>query len=246
MKKIYKAWMVAALLMLVTVCIVPAFAEDAGGGELPPDLEVDEGNAGPSGTYPASGIAPVPTEKEGTKWDMEEIRAYVNGTVIPAAVMVVTALGSLYMALLPILNKWRASNTKFDGASDELKATAADSRAARQEAAAAIKSLKEDYLGLREEYHALQDKYIAMAERVEGALSFMQNDVTETMRAVDGRNEQIERMLIVAFCNNKELMDKGFARKIAQIGAGVAVDMDEIADVEQEGEHEQDGIEEAS
>lgn len=223
-----------ALVCVVGLCVVPAFAEDVDtGGELPPDLEQDVGGE----------AAP---DIERSTWDMEEIRAYVNGTVIPAAVMVVTALGSLYMALLPILNKWKASNTKFDGASDELKATAADSRAARQEAAAAIKSLKEDYLGLREEYHALQDKYIAMAERVEGALSFMQNDVTETMRAVDGRNEQIERMLIVAFCNNKELMDKGFARKIAQLGAGVAVDMDEIADVEQEGEHEQDGIEEAS
>ena len=233
-----------ALVCVMALCIVPAFAEDAGGGELPSDLEQDVGGeAAPDIEQEPE----VPTdETEGGTWDMEEIRAYVNGTVIPAAVMVVTALGSLYMALLPILNKWKASNTKFDGASDELKATAADSRAARQEAAAAIKSLKEDYLGLREEYHALQDKYIAMAERVEGALSFMQNDVTETMRAVDGRNEQIERMLIVAFCNNKELMDKGFARKIAQIGAGVAVDMDEIADVEQEGEHEQDGIEEAS
>lgn len=235
-----------ALVCVVGLCVVPAFAEDTGGGELPPDLEQDEWNDGPSGTYPASGIAPVPTEKEGTKWDMEEIRAYVNGTVIPTAVMVLTSLGSLYIALLPILNKWKAANTKFEGASGELKETAADSRAARQEAEAAIKSLKEDYQGLRQEYHALQDKYIAMAERVEGALSLMQGNVTATMQAVDGRNEQIEKMLIVAFCNNKELVDKGFARKIAQIGAGVAVDMDEIADVEQEGEYEQDGIEEAS
>jgi hypothetical protein len=70
----------------------------------------------------------------------------------------------------------------------------------------------------------------------------------------------MEKMMVVAFCNNRELMEKGYARRIAQIGAGVEVDVSELVEAtgedkpsleasDDEGEEagdEQDGIEKAS
>ena len=227
-----------ALLCVVGLCVVPAFAEDAGGGDLPPDLEQDGGGE----AVPDIEQEPeVPTDNKGRfwEWEFEDFKAFINETVIPLTIRALWAAAMIVLACIPLLKKIKVFLDDFGKAKKDMTSTAKESKKTKEETEKGMKRLQE-------QNDALQQEYKAMAKRVEGALLSMQNDVTKTMRAVDGRNEQIERMLIVAFCNNKELMDKGFARKIAQIGAGVAVDMDEIADVEQEGEHEQDGIEEAS
>ena len=90
MKKIY--FVLAVLLCAVMVWTVPVGAED----EPPLAPDVTEGEEEPE--------EPPSTEEdaapEGEGFDMEEIDAYIKGTVIPAAVMVVTALAALYAGIL--------------------------------------------------------------------------------------------------------------------------------------------------
>ena len=119
MKKIY--FVLAVLLCAVMVWTVPVGAED----EPPLAPDVTEGEEEPE--EPPSTEEDAAPEGEGAKWSMEEIDAYIDGTVIPAVVMVVTALATLYVALMPIINKVKKSSDKFDQASDDITATAGES-----------------------------------------------------------------------------------------------------------------------
>ena len=231
MKKIY--FVLAVLLCAVMVWTVPVGAED----EPPLAPDVTEGEEAPE--EPPSTEEDAAPEGEGAKWDMEEIKAYVNGTVIPAAIMVVTALATLYVALVPIFNKVKAVIAKFNQASDDITATAGDSELTKKNTKAALDKLSGEYTQLLSQNKQLQENYTALEAVVTAELADMKANVSGEMAAVKSMAGQIEKMLIVGFCNNKELMDKGYARKIAELGAGVDVG----ASGEKEEGNEQDNIE---
>lgn len=229
-----------ALLCLMAAWTLPVWAED-GGEVLPPVEDTGGGEDVPEEMpeeMPSTEEDAAP-EGEGAKWDTEEIRAYVNGTVIPAAIMVVTALATLYVALVPIFNKVKAVMAKFNQASDDITATAGESELTKKNTKAALDKLSGEYTQLLAQNKQLQEKYTALEAVVTAALADMKANVSGEMAAVKSMAGQIEKMLIVGFCNNKELMDKGYARKIAELGAGIDVGASE----EKEVEHEQDNIE---
>lgn len=231
MKKIY--FVLAVLLCAVMVWTVPVGAED----EPPLAPDVTEGEEAPE--EPPSTEEDAAPEGEGAKWDMEEIKAYINGTVIPAAVMVVTALAALYVALVPIFNKVKDVIAKFNQASKDITATAGESELTKKNTKAALDKLSGEYTELLALNKQLQENYMALEAVVTAELADMKANVSGEMAAVKSMAGQIEKMMIVGFCNNKELMDKGYARKIAELGAGIDVG----ASGEKEGEHEQGNIE---
>lgn len=241
-----KFWMIAALLLCLAVCVVPVFAEEAeippDGGEGVPSMDepsVDE----PSVDEPSMDEPP----EEATIWDFEEIKAYINETVLPAAILVLTALGTLYAALLPVINKIKTTNKTFEAASGEIKETAAESQKTKEDMNAALDKLTSSYNLLLTKYDALEASYNAMSQKVAGAMSSMAQVLEANTGKMVDASGKMEKMMIVGFCNNRELMEKGYARKIAEIGAGAEVDMSEIVGMgEKEAGNEQDGIEEAS
>ena len=253
-----KIWMIAALLLCLAVCMIPAFAEGAvipegtenGPSGTPVPTEVaGDGDIVPDGVDEPSVDEPSMDElpEEATIWDFEEIKAYINGTVIPAAVMVVTALGALYVALVPVFNKVKLVVAKFNSASDEITATAGESRKTKEQTKATLDKLRGDYEQLHKDYDLMCARYETMAQSVSADMTAMKQELSDKTARVVELSGKMEKMMVVGFCNNRELMEKGYARKIAQIGAGVEVDMSEIAGIgEQEAGNEQDGIEEAS
>jgi hypothetical protein len=258
MKKFYKAWMaVAALLILLAAYALPVWAEETVGGEiLPPMEDVGGGEAVPE-EGEGEDLSP-PVEDEVDKWSMEEVKAYINGTVIPAAVMVVTALGALYVALVPVFNKIKLVVAKFNSASDEITATAGESRKTKEQTKATLDKLRGDYEQLHKDYDLMCARYETMAQSVSADMTAMKQELSDKTARVVELSGKMEKMMVVAFCNNRELMEKGYARKIAQIGAGVEVDMSDIMSAEEapavagdgdegeEADDEQDGIEKAS
>jgi hypothetical protein len=268
MKKFYKAWMaVAALLILLAAYALPVWAEETVGGEiLPPMEDVGDGETAPdeegeNANEPGAGEeSPPPTEDEVDKWSMDEVKAYINGTVIPAAVMVVTALGALYVALVPVFNKIKLVMAKFNSASDEITATAGESRKTKEQTKATLDKLRGDYEQLHKDYELMCARYETMAQGVSADMTAMKQELSDKTARVVELSGKLEKMMVVAFCNNRELMEKGYARRIAQIGAGVEVDVSELVeatgedkpsleasgDEGEEADNEQDGIEKAS
>lgn len=236
-----------ALLCLMAAWTLPVWAEDGGevlppvedtgGGEDVPEEAPEEMPEEGTDDEETGGASPSPSEDEG--FDMEEIKAYINGTVIPAAIMVVTALATLYVALVPIFNKVKAVIAKFNQASEDITATAGESELTKKNTKAALDKLSGEYTELLAQNKQLQENYTALEAVVTAALADMKANVSGEMAAVKSMAGKIEKMLIVGFCNNKELMDKGYARKIAELGAGIDVG----ASGEKEVEHEQGNIE---
>lgn len=243
MKKFYKAWMaVAALLILLAAYALPVWAEETVGGEiLPPMEDVGDGETAPdeegeNANEPGAGEeSPPPTEDEVDKWSMDEVKAYINETVIPAAVMVVTALGALYVALVPVFNKIKLVVAKFNSASDEITATAGESRKTKEQTKATLDKLRGDYEQLHKDYDLMCARYDTMAQNVSANMTAMKQELSDKTARVVELSGKLEKMMVVAFCNNRELMEKGYARKIAQIGAGVEVDMSDIMGAEEAG-----------
>ena len=220
-------WMFAVLAVLlcaVMVWTVPVGAED----EPPLAPDVTEGEEAPE--EPPSTEEVAAPEDEGAKWSMEEIDAYINGTVIPAVVMVVATLVTLYVSLAPIFNKGKAVMAKFNKASDDITATAGESEQTKKDTKAELDKLSGEYKQLLEQNKQLETRYAAL-EAV----------VTSEMAAFRSMAGDIERMLIVGFCNNRELVEKGYAKQIARLGAGVKVDM--TASGEEASGDEQDTVE---
>ena len=216
MKKI--CFVLFVLLCAVMVWTVPAGAEEP---SPPPE-------AAPLPGGEAEGEIPeeMPEVDEGVEWDMEEVKTYINTTVIPAAVMVVTALAALYVALVPVFNKVKAVIAKFSAASEEITATAGESELTKKNTKAALDKLSAEYKELLAQNKELKAQYEALEGSVKEALSQMADTVTGEMGAVKGLAEDIEKMLIVGFCNNKELIAQGWAKKIAEIGAAASLEVE--------------------
>lgn len=231
MKKIV---MILALMLVLTTCIVPAFAEEV--TYLPPEEVVE----------PEEAPDELPEEAPEV-WDFEKVKAYINEKVIPAAILVITSAGTLYAALLPMINKIKRTNRKFEAASGEIKETATESQKTKEDMNTALDKLTSSYNLLLSKYDTLEAAYNAMAQKVVGAMSSMAQVLEANTGKMVDASGKMEKMMIVGFCNSRELMEKGYARKIAEIGAGVEVDMSEIVGIgEQEAGNEQDGIESAS
>ena len=230
-------------------------SEDTGDGEAVPDEEGENANEPGAGEE-----SPPPTEDEVDKWSMDEVKAYINGTVIPAAVMVVTALGALYVALVPVFNKIKLVVAKFNSASDEMTATAGESKKTKEQTRETLDKLRGDYEQLHKDYDLMCARYETMAQSVSADMTAMKQELSDKTARVVELSGKMEKMMVVAFCNNRELMEKGYARRIAQIGAGVEVDVSELVeatgedkpsleasgDEGEEADDEQDGIEKAS
>ena len=243
MKKIY--FVLAVLLCAVMVWTVPVGAEEMAsptasrspgdGASLQSKLVPSEARRLPEG----EGMEEMPEAAEGVEWDMEEVKAYINETVIPAAVMVVMSLATLYIALVPVFNKVKAVIAKFNRASDEITATAGESELTKKNVKETLDKLSGEYAQLLSQNEGLKASYAALEGKVTAALGEMAEVLSARTAQVCDMSEQIEKMLIVGFCNNKELMDKGYARKIAELGAGIDVS----ASGEKEEGDEQDKIE---
>ena len=221
MKKRWIAVWCAVLALWLLMFTVPALAEEA---SLP------EGEAEESA--PEVGTEEVPKD---AVWTFEEVKAYVNGTVIPAAVLVATAIGTLYVSLLPLIGKIKATNKTFKEASGEIKETASESQKTKEDMNTALGKLTASYNQLLSKYGTLEAAYNAMAQQVNAAMSSMAQVLEANTGKMVDASGKMEKMMIVGFCNNRELMEKGYARKIAQIGAGVEVDMNEIVGAEEAG-----------
>ena len=236
MKKKWIAVWCAVLALWLLMFTVPAFAKEL--PVVPPDVPSEED------TMPEVGTEETP---EDAVWTFEEVKAYINNTVIPAAVLLLTAVGTLYAALLPMINKIKATNKTFKDASGEIRATASESLKTKQDMNTAMNKLTTCYDQLLFKYGTLEAAYNAMAQQVNAAMSSMAQVLEANTGKMVDASGKMEKMMIVGFCNSRELMEKGYARKIAEIGAGVEVDMNEIVGVgEQEAGNEQDGIEKAS
>ena len=266
-----KIMIVAVMLLCMAVCMVPVFAEEAELPSVPPEeAPLPEGEApspspeatplpgGEADESEPDGGVDEPSVEDGKEDWIEEFRVFVNERVIPVAAIVILAVGTLYAMTAPVFEKVKKFLAKFNKASDDIAATAGESQKTKEQTKATLDKLRGDYEQLHKDYDLMCARYETMAQSVSTDMTAMKQELSDKTARVVELSGKMEKMMVVAFCNNRELVEKGYARRIAQIGAGVEVDMSDIMGAEEapavagdgdegeEADDEQGGIEKAS
>jgi hypothetical protein len=115
--------------------------------------------------------------------------AYLEEQLIPAALIVISSVGTICLTALPVLKQIKASGLRFDKASADVNAT--------------VKS-KENY-----------DKQLEVyGERI----TKMETCMREGMARMERKLDRVERIERIGFGNTRELVQNGYARAIAKVG----------------------------
>ena len=117
-----------------------------------------------------------------------EFQAYLKERIIPITVAVISAIGTIYVGISPVLNKVKSASFQFENATANVTSAATDVKENKRYVESIEKELKNDVREMKEEY-----------ERI------------------DCRLGEIEHVMLLAFTNSKELVANGSANRIAKI-----------------------------
>ena len=121
---------------------------------------------------------------------------YVETTLIPNAVLALSAIAALCIAVLPIISKIQTAVAKFNQATSDVKATAENGKKTD------AKLAEQD------------EKIEAFSERFDK----MEKMFSDGIASVKNSTENTEKILRIGFCNTEELVRKGYATEIAKVG----------------------------
>lgn len=120
--------------------------------------------------------------------DTAEFQGYLKERIIPLAVAVISAIGTIYVGISPVLNKVKNASSRFESATANVNSAAGDVKENKRYVERIEAELKNDVKEMKEEY-----------ERIEGKLG------------------EIEHVMLLAFTNSRELVSNGSANRIAKI-----------------------------
>ena len=159
-------------------------------------------------------------------YTVEDWEAFIETSVMPVVVMIVTAVASIYIAISPVLYKVKTASQRFHKASDHVEAATGEVADIKKMTAEAAASFEARYQLIEKECNELRREVATMLADVSRSLA----EQYAAFRAeTDGKvedtralAERIESMLVVAFCNDKNLVERGQAHEIARIAQGLA------------------------
>ena len=122
---------------------------------------------------------------------------YVETKLIPNAVLALSSISALCVALLPIINKIQISLAKFNQATKDVNDAAKNGEKIDSAVIA-------------------QDKKISSFEE---RFDIIEGIFREEIASLKVAAENTERILRIGFCNTDELVRKGFAAEIGKVGA---------------------------
>lgn len=125
-------------------------------------------------------------------------QAYVEEKLVPNVVFIASTLFGLYVLCAPYLNKAKAAMADFKAATEGVCATAQKDE-----------SLAEEMRAIFSDNTALYEGLCKMRESLEEDRAKMKEDVAK-----------LNTVMQIAFCNTKELVEKGFAAEIAKVLEG--------------------------
>lgn len=126
-----------------------------------------------------------------------EWNVYIKEKLMPCAVLALSAVTAFCVAATPMVNKINGTLSTFDNATAKVNKTASNGD---------TMSVKVD-LAL--------EKMEAIAEKVEG----YQTNILAAVDKVEKTTKNTEEMTRIGFCNQKELVEGGYAAAIAKVGA---------------------------
>ena len=121
---------------------------------------------------------------------------YVEKKLIPNAVLALSAIAALCIAVLPIISKIQAAIAKFNQATSDVNETVANGKNTDSKLAEQDKKIE-----------AFSDRFDEMEKMF-----------SEGISSIKISSENTEKILRIGFCNTQELVRNGYAREIAKVG----------------------------
>lgn len=121
---------------------------------------------------------------------------YVEGKLIPNAVLAISTIGGLCVAVYPVIGRVTATLSTFKKATQDVNETVERGKAT-------------------EERIAAQDRMIEDYNKRFDALERYVDEKIETVRMATINTERIVRL---GFCNTDEIVRKGYANEIEKVG----------------------------
>lgn len=209
MKKIFTLAVVCLALMLFTV---NAFA--------------DEATLAPVYTEPlpvsTQEVVPAATEASVAEYGAEadtkqEWQIYLEEKVIPAAIFVITSAGSVLLMLAPAIKAAKKTICSVKEASDAVSSDKKTATAQQAEFAERVEAFFAEQQQRDAERNAILEKLQKDNQEYRQALSDTEARLALSIQRCNANAERTRRMAYLAFTNNKELVQKGIAPRIAEV-----------------------------
>lgn len=168
--------------------------------------------------------------EDGTEWwrTADGWLAWLQDEGAAVIVGVFSILGTIYIGISPILNKVVKSGQKFEGATATADAVAAQTEEIKREYEEQMAAMRRESETQREQFNAGLEQARAAAAAAEArceamlaAMTEQYASVQEDVRNMYRREGELARMIAVGFGENAELVRRGSAAKIVQIGKAV-------------------------
>lgn len=160
-------------------------------------------------------------ESESENWfSVEDFETIITQKVIPIVVFAITAIGGVYVAIAPVLNKMRNASGNMEKSTGGINHAAEASRQAVEK----IDDFRADIEKSMQEFSDLIEKILAENQDNFRAISALTEQKVEDMRErleqMKSEMGNMEAMLTVGFGNSDELVRKGYAKVIFDLNNG--------------------------
>lgn len=176
--------------------------------------------------------------EDGTEWwrTADGWIAWLQDEGAAVIVAVLSILGTIYIGISPVLNKVVKSGQQFEGATATAGAVAAQTEQMRleyKEQMAAMRKQNDEIIWvLQEGMEEAKAEARAAQERCDAALSMMREQyagVRDDVQRLQRREGDLARMIMIGFGEDEELVRRGSAAKIAEIGGAIENEQGERA-----------------
>ncbi len=167
-----------------------------------------------------AGVSDMPQETPAAEIPLDEWKELITNKVIPIVVFAITAIGGVYVAIAPVLNKMRNASGNMEKSTGGINHAAEASRQAVEK----IDDFRADIEKSMQEFSDLIEKILAENQDNFRAISALTEQKVEDMRErleqMKSEMGNMEAMLTVGFGNSDELVRKGYAKVIFDLNNG--------------------------
>lgn len=144
---------------------------------------------------------------------------YVQNDLIPNAVLAMSTAGTLCIAALPIIAKVQNAVTGFNQATKDVNDTVQNDKALTQTVGEYRNELNTALAEIRELKNDMKKSSTDLKREMNVTIETFKGDVQKTIGTVEKTADNIEKVCRLGFCNNEELVRKGYAHEIEKVGA---------------------------
>ena len=141
--------------------------------------------------------------------ESKALEIYVEEMIIPNAVLGLSTAGLILAAAYGIIKRLDISLLDFGRATDKVTLTAEDGKAL-------AKSVEETKDAMVFELSTAKAEIRESTKEI----TVLKDQILKEEKVIEYGEQTIKKMLLVALCNNDELVSKGYAKVIAEIAKG--------------------------